>query len=138
MENNLTALAFFLRTKPNAYRFLEKIDGLLLELGQRPEIYIQNNFTSEEIMHLPMRDQLTTNNISQIYTQVKSIPIIVVTTAIKPSIRVEESIVRSLQNTLPEAFLIEWHENSALIGGAIIEYKGKRYDNSLKNKLQKS
>lgn len=127
--NESKKLALFLKTKQRAYLFLEKVDQYTRAAGHSE--YIANNFTQDEAEYLQVYNQ----DISELYKQVSKLPVVTITTAVKPSVTLQEMLTQTIQAAL-EACLVEWRELPSLVAGAVIEYEGKRYDFSVESKIK--
>ena len=138
-KENIYEIIKYLGTKRRASVFCERIEIILRESeGIAMDSAIVSELTSEEI---EMISKLYTDkselraSLLQLASEIRKTESMRILVARRPSWLYQQKLLKTLQNAIKEQFFIEIEERTTLIAGAIIEFKGKRKDFSLKSKL---
>lgn len=133
----LQSLVVHLNSKNDNARFLEKID-LVVRQSIQSEIAqsVNETFNKEEQTLLAQLNIQSKAELISLANELEQTPVMKIYTAITPSGNAEKILSELLRETTKETFFIEFAERPSLIAGAVIEYKGKIADFSLKNSIE--
>lgn len=136
-QHTFESVIQYLGTKDRANRFLEKISNIQRQpITAATVVNLQTEFTAEEMQYLPTDTHALVAQFNEMYSQIREVPILKITSAVKPSYIVQQSLIQTLHSSINELFLVDWQDRDTLIGGATFEYKGKIFDSSIKSKLE--
>lgn len=141
-------LLTFVRTKSEAYDFVAKLDivvssfydkkknprTVLSEVFSRDKKTLIESLCEQETVNLDDPVSFATF-VADVKKYIDSLKTVLLTLAFEPSANVLEKIADQITKGLSSGVIIDLRIDKGIIGGAIIEFAGRRRDYSVRKKL---
>ena len=123
-----------IRTLQEKWEALEQIDILLSSLNTKDDLSNLTNY-GKEMQRLAEKSDSEERFYTKLKEEILSLPTIRLTLAFQPNEKQITEISLVAKNTIHEKVVLDFHIDSFLIAGALVEYNGQYFDGSLASKL---
>jgi hypothetical protein len=123
-----------INTLQDKWEALEQIDILLNGLNTKDDLSNLTNY-GKEIQHLGGKSKEPEQFYIQLKEELLSMPTLRLTLAFQPNEKQISEISLAVKNTIDQKAILDFHIDTFLVGGALVEYNGHYFDGSLASKF---
>ena len=130
MKELVSELVPYLKTKDAMSYFINRIDTAVLELSSSDVSHLDNYFTIKEMSTL-VKYITSFDDLKALREELMQIPVITVKIAFRASAYFESVLTDSILRFVKEACVVQILFDRHLLGGAVVDFKGKYRDFSM-------
>jgi hypothetical protein len=136
MNQLVGELIFYLKTKEALTYFLHRIDSALMDLSTAPELSRLNAYFTMKEMAMISSTVKNITDFQGLKEELSRAEVFTIKLAFRPSAFFENILIDTVIKSTPQACVVQILTDRHIMGGAVVDFKGKYRDYSLKSAVE--